>query len=79
MKKLGLTYDQVHQAHEQNRMVRYWPMRDRTGEPKEGLVQAYRNDELIVGRPGKPKPIVWLTGKSGFVLASHCELVEVEG
>lgn len=48
-------------------LVRYWPVLGRPCEPRTGHVQFAA---VEYGRV-----VVWITGKSGYVLASHCELL----
>jgi hypothetical protein len=48
--------------------VRYWPLKDIKCRPHVGWV---RHIELRGTRP-----VVWLSGKAGFVLGSHCEYAE---
>ena len=70
-KNLGLTLEQLQEAHEFNEQIRYWPLRDHPCQPHVGWIRACWEREL----GGKTVPVLMLTGKAGWVLASHCELV----
>lgn len=49
------------------RMVRYWPLTGMACVPHVGWIQGA---SVQHGRD-----VVWITGKAGYVLASHCEVV----
>jgi hypothetical protein len=79
---LGVTLEDLELAKRDNLKVRYWPLRDAPCRPHIGHVRGF--DELPVNMPrtyGMPtvalgwRVVLWLTGKSGFVCATHCEVV----
>ena len=49
------------------RMVRYWPLTGMACVPCAGRI---RGASVEQGRD-----VVWIEGKAGYVLASHCEVV----
>jgi hypothetical protein len=65
---IGLSEVQLQHAQLHRISVRYWPLKDNKCRPHVGWV---RHIELRGTRP-----VVWLSGKAGFVLASHCEYAE---
>jgi hypothetical protein len=68
---LGLTAAELGHAMAYSVQVRYWPLRDRPGRPHVGWVKAWEERGKDIGL------ILWMTGKTGFVWASHCEFAEV--
>ncbi len=79
---LGVTLEDLQRAMHGNVKVRYWPLRDAPCRPHVGHVRGC--DELPVNAPrtyGMPtvdegwRVVLWLTNKSGFVCATHCEVV----
>jgi hypothetical protein len=69
---LGLLQAGLEHALKHRIQVRYWPLRDAPGRPHVGWVKAWE-DRHDAGWGN----ILWLTGKSGFVSAEHCEFAEV--
>jgi len=67
---LGLSLDEAERAMQFNLRVRYWPLRTVVCQPHVGYVRAVQECSRTGGAH------LWVTGKSGFVLGSHCELYE---
>jgi len=74
---LGLTLEQVTDAQEFRKQVRYWPLKDMPCQPHTGWIRshAWYGGKVDQVQTDDWDLILWVTGKSGFVCASHCELV----
>jgi len=67
-KNLGMSGEAVEKATTAGTWVRYWPLRDLTCRPHEGCVRGSAN------LPGVGW-VLWVAGKPGYVLATHCEAI----
>ncbi len=70
---LGVTLEDLQHAMRDNLKVRYWPLRDAPSRPHVGWVSAYFRRTQY--KDGDWHLLVWLTGNSGFVCATHCEVL----
>ncbi len=72
-RNLGCSQADLERAQEHSLMVRYWPLREAPCRPHVGWVRGV--DTQATSRTGW-RVVTWLSGKSGFVCATHCEVVE---
>jgi hypothetical protein len=72
-RNLGCSRDDLERAQRHNLLVRYWPLREAPCTPTVGWVREVGTKPY--SRTGW-NVVAWLSSKSGFVCATHCEVIE---